>query len=69
MNNTPEFGKVVVFGLGLVGGSFALALKAAEQAGALLQIDREKIRQGAVACYDLRHGVASYLEVYRKLIT
>lgn len=26
-----EFGKVVVFGVGLIGGSFALALKAAEQ--------------------------------------
>ena len=42
--------------------------KAAEQAATLLQIDREKIRQGAVACYDLRHGVESYLEVYRKLV-
>jgi len=27
----PEFGKVVVFGVGLIGGSFALGLKAAEQ--------------------------------------
>jgi len=27
----PEFGKVVVFGVGLIGGSFALALKAAGQ--------------------------------------
>lgn len=27
----PEFGKVVIFGVGLIGGSFALALKAAEQ--------------------------------------
>ncbi len=26
---TPEFGKVVIFGAGLIGGSFALALKAA----------------------------------------
>ncbi len=25
----PEFGKIVVFGTGLIGGSFALALKAA----------------------------------------
>ncbi len=25
----PEFGKVVVFGTGLIGGSFALALKEA----------------------------------------
>lgn len=28
---TPEFGKVVIFGVGLIGGSFALGLKAAEQ--------------------------------------
>ena len=27
----PEFGKVVIFGVGLIGGSFALGLKAAEQ--------------------------------------
>ena len=27
----PEFGKVVVFGVGLIGGSFALGLKSAEQ--------------------------------------
>ena len=31
MGATPEFGKVVVFGVGLIGGSFALALKAAGQ--------------------------------------
>ncbi|WP_301101858.1 prephenate dehydrogenase/arogenate dehydrogenase family protein [Propionivibrio sp.] len=31
MSSTPEFGKVVVFGVGLIGGSFALGLKAAEQ--------------------------------------
>lgn len=31
MGAAPEFGKVVVFGVGLIGGSFALALKAAEQ--------------------------------------
>lgn len=31
MSATPEFGKVVVFGVGLIGGSFALALKATEQ--------------------------------------
>ena len=31
MDASPEFGKVVVFGVGLIGGSFALALKAAEQ--------------------------------------
>ena len=29
--NAPEFGKLVVFGVGLIGGSFALGLKAAEQ--------------------------------------
>ena len=31
MSAVPEFGKVVVFGVGLIGGSFALGLKAAEQ--------------------------------------
>ncbi len=31
MDARPEFGKVVIFGVGLIGGSFALALKAAEQ--------------------------------------
>lgn len=31
MQGTPEFGKVVIFGVGLIGGSFALALKAAGQ--------------------------------------
>ena len=31
MSGSPEFGKVVVFGVGLIGGSFALGLKAAEQ--------------------------------------
>jgi len=31
VNSTPEFGKVVIFGVGLIGGSFALGLKAAEQ--------------------------------------
>ena len=30
MDVKPEFGKVVIFGVGLIGGSFALALKAAE---------------------------------------
>jgi prephenate dehydrogenase len=28
-SSSPEFGKIVVFGVGLIGGSFALALKAA----------------------------------------
>ena len=27
MSDSPEFGKVVVFGVGLIGGSFALALQ------------------------------------------
>ena len=31
VKNSPEFGKLVVFGVGLIGGSFALGLKAAEQ--------------------------------------
>lgn len=31
MGAAPEFGKLVVFGVGLIGGSFALGLKAAEQ--------------------------------------
>jgi prephenate dehydrogenase len=31
MPGNPEFGKVVIFGVGLIGGSFALALKAAGQ--------------------------------------
>ncbi|MDR2113278.1 MAG: prephenate dehydrogenase/arogenate dehydrogenase family protein [Candidatus Accumulibacter sp.] len=31
MSSEPEFGKLVIFGAGLIGGSFALALKAAGQ--------------------------------------
>lgn len=31
MEGSAEFGKVVIFGVGLIGGSFALGLKAAEQ--------------------------------------
>ena len=31
MQGAPEFGKVVIFGVGLIGGSFALALKSAGQ--------------------------------------
>jgi prephenate dehydrogenase len=31
MQGAPEFGKVVIFGVGLIGGSFALALKEAGQ--------------------------------------
>jgi len=40
MNSEPEFGKVVVFGLGLIGGSFALALKAAGQVGEVVGFGR-----------------------------
>ncbi|MDP3635915.1 MAG: prephenate dehydrogenase/arogenate dehydrogenase family protein, partial [Azonexus sp.] len=34
-HSSPEFGKVVVFGTGLIGGSFALALK---EAGAVEEV-------------------------------
>lgn len=40
MNNATPFGKVVVFGVGLIGGSFALALKAAGQAGEIVGFGR-----------------------------
>ena len=40
MSDAPEFGKVVVFGVGLIGGSFALALKAAGQAGEVVGFGR-----------------------------
>ena len=40
MNAAPEFGKVVIFGIGLIGGSFALALKAAGQAGEIVGFGR-----------------------------
>lgn len=40
MNSEPEFGKVVVFGVGLIGGSFALALKAAGQVGEVVGFGR-----------------------------
>ena len=36
----PEFGKVVIFGVGLIGGSFSLALKAAEQVGEVVGFGR-----------------------------
>jgi prephenate dehydrogenase len=36
----PEFGKVVVFGVGLIGGSFALGLKAAGQADEVVGFGR-----------------------------
>jgi prephenate dehydrogenase len=40
VSGTPLFGKVVVFGVGLIGGSFALALKAAGQAGEIVGFGR-----------------------------
>lgn len=40
MAASPEFGKVVVFGVGLIGGSFALALKAAGQVGEVVGFGR-----------------------------
>jgi prephenate dehydrogenase len=40
MSNSPEFGKVVIFGVGLIGGSFALGLKAAGQAGEVVGFGR-----------------------------
>lgn len=40
MAGEPEFGKVVIFGVGLIGGSFALALKAAGQAGEIVGLGR-----------------------------
>ncbi|MBI2308507.1 MAG: prephenate dehydrogenase/arogenate dehydrogenase family protein [Rhodocyclales bacterium] len=40
MADSPEFGKVVVFGVGLIGGSFALALKAAGEVGEVVGFGR-----------------------------
>ena len=40
MTAGPAFGKVVVFGVGLIGGSFALALKAAGQVGEVVGFGR-----------------------------
>ena len=40
MSAEPAFGKVVVFGVGLIGGSFALGLKAAGQAGEVVGFGR-----------------------------
>ncbi|MBL8395416.1 MAG: prephenate dehydrogenase/arogenate dehydrogenase family protein [Candidatus Accumulibacter sp.] len=40
MSGAPLFGKVVVFGVGLIGGSFALALKAARRAGEVVGFGR-----------------------------
>jgi prephenate dehydrogenase len=39
-SSRTEFGKVVVFGVGLIGGSFALALKAAEQVAEVVGFGR-----------------------------
>lgn len=36
----PEFGKVVIFGVGLIGGSFALALKSARAVGEVVGFGR-----------------------------
>ncbi|WP_153108997.1 prephenate dehydrogenase [Propionivibrio limicola] len=43
MNSRPEFGKVVVFGVGLIGGSFALGLKAAAQVGEVVGFGRSLV--------------------------
>jgi prephenate dehydrogenase len=40
VSDAPLFGKVVVFGVGLIGGSFALALKAAGQVGEVVGFGR-----------------------------
>ena len=40
MSDAPEFGKIVVFGVGLIGGSFALALKAAGEVGEVVGFGR-----------------------------
>ena len=40
MSAAPEFGKLVVFGVGLIGGSFALGLKAAGQVGEVVGFGR-----------------------------
>lgn len=44
MNRTsPVFGKVTIFGVGLIGGSFALALKAANAVGDIIGVDRDPV--------------------------
>ncbi|MDR1367949.1 MAG: prephenate dehydrogenase/arogenate dehydrogenase family protein [Candidatus Accumulibacter sp.] len=40
MRNSSRFGRVVVFGVGLIGGSFALALKAAGKVGEVVGFGR-----------------------------
>ena len=40
MSDLPEFSKVVIFGVGLIGGSFALGLKAADQVGEVVGFGR-----------------------------
>jgi glycosyltransferase involved in cell wall biosynthesis len=71
-NDIGDTGRIVEEnGAGIVINEFTEQVyrEAASQASALLKIDREKVRQGAVACYDLRHGVNSYLGVYQQLIS
>ena len=40
MSQSPEFEKIVIFGVGLIGGSFALALKAVGQVGEVVGFGR-----------------------------
>ena len=40
MNGAPQFGKIVIFGVGLIGGSFALALKSAGEVGEVVGFGR-----------------------------
>lgn len=40
MGEEPEFGKLVIFGVGLIGGSFALGLKAVGQVGEVVGFGR-----------------------------
>ncbi|MDR2637498.1 MAG: prephenate dehydrogenase/arogenate dehydrogenase family protein [Zoogloeaceae bacterium] len=40
MSNEQEFGKIVIYGIGLIGGSFALALKSAGAAGEVVGFGR-----------------------------
>jgi prephenate dehydrogenase len=43
LGGEPEFGKVVVFGVGLIGGSFALGLKTAEQVDEVVGFGRSLV--------------------------
>ena len=49
MGAGPEFGKLVVFGVGLIGGSFSLALKAVGQVGEVIGFGRS-LGSLATAC-------------------